>query len=367
VTNTGAIGALTLGALASSAGSVTINSTNAIGAVAVTTLGADGAVTVNVNGLLGTYTQTNTTAGSYVLNAGTYQGAAITGDTHTVDTAASITTNLAGTHIVTHSATGTILTVTLATGAGTDDLTVNHAALSNTVTVTGSLGTAAATDVLTIGGNTVFSTVNTSGVTGADGGFDFAMAAVGGSYTGGAGVDTITNGALITVASTISTGAGADVITITTANTATITVTGGTGLDTITTGATGAVDITYAAGDSGLTTATADAVLVFDTTADTLSMGTAGSAANFMFLDTTTSTTTDEIATVELAVNAANAAAGAGTSFDGTIKFMHVGDSAGGADGYLVADMDLDGVADLAIELTLMEVTADLVAADIVA
>ena len=177
------------------------------------------------------------------------------------------------------------------------------------------------------------------------------------NVTGGGGNDTINGGA---GNDTINGGAGNDIIT------------GGAGADTLTGGA-GADVFTYTgttvatlAAETGLTTATADVITDFFTGADQIDLFVAGAAANFFELDATT-TAGDDITTVELAVAAANAAAGAGMSFDGTIQYIYVVDTVGGAsNGYLVADENLDGIADYAITLTGLFNSGGLVAADIV-
>jgi Ca2+-binding RTX toxin-like protein len=137
----------------------------------------------------------------------------------------------------------------------------------------------------------------------------------------GRGNDTIDAGA---EADLIIGGAGADVMT------------GGAGDDTF----------GIAASDSGLTTATADIITDFVTASDMIDLATAGTTENFAKLDAST-TVGDDIASVEAAVTAANGSA----LFDGTVQFLFVYDSAGGSDGYLVEDADLDGVADEAIQL----------------
>lgn len=128
---------------------------------------------------------------------------------------------------------------------------------------------------------------------------------------------------------------------------------------------TGTTVATLAA-ETGLTTATADVITDFVTGADQIDLFVAGAAANFFELDANT-TAGDDITTVELAVAAANAAAGVGTSFDGTVRYIYVVDTVGGAsNGYLVADEDLDGTADYAITLTGLFNSGDLLATDIV-
>jgi Ca2+-binding RTX toxin-like protein len=190
-------------------------------------------------------------------------------------------------------------------------------------------------------GSAVLTSIDASATTGG-----FIMVAAGASTSatlikGGSGADTLIG------------NSGADIIT------------GGAGADTLT-GNAGADKFVIASTDSGVTTATADIIADFAKAADTLSLGTAGTAANFFELSAST-TVNDDIGTVELALTAANAATGAGTSFDGTVQYMFVVDANGGNNGYLVADNDLNGVADFAVELTGLAATGDVVFGDIVA
>ena len=190
-------------------------------------------------------------------------------------------------------------------------------------------------------GSAVLTSIDASATTG---GFIMVVAGVSTSATlikGGSGADTLIG------------NSGADIIT------------GGAGADTLT-GNAGADKFVIASTDSGVTTATADIIADFAKAADTLSLGTAGTAANFFELSAST-TVNDDIGTVELALTAANAATGAGTSFDGTVQYMFVVDANGGNNGYLVADNDLNGVADFAVELTGLAATGDVVFGDIVA
>ena len=162
---------------------------------------------------------------------------------------------------------------------------------------------------------------------------------------------------------------GAETFTLTEASN---TVTGGAGADTLTGGASADVftytgtNATGLAAETGLTTSTADVIADFATGEDTIDLAVAGTSANFFALDAT-SGGTDDIGTVGAAVTAANNASGAGTSFDNTVQYMHVFDSNGGNNGYLVADEDTDGTADYAIELTGQAASGDLVFGDIVA
>jgi len=252
----------------------------------------------------------------------------------------AVTLNLTDAVTVGSSATGVVNL------AGVDLLTINTTQAAGGV-VTGHVldiaNTSTALDKITVTGNTALDIsavplvgsigeVDASGMTLASAtatGLTVAIAAGGTNgvlITGSGGIDSLTG------------GDGADIII------------GGAGADVLT-GQAGADKFVIATGDTGVTTATADIIADFTTASDTLSVGTAGTVANFFELDADTGAG-DQIATVELAVAAANAATGAGTSFDGTVQFMFVVDTTGGSEGYLVADNDLNGVADFAVELT---------------
>ena len=360
ITNTGSLGVLATGVISASDGGITLNSTNAIGAVTLGAVGVEGAAVFNLDGMLGTFATGDVTATSFTLNANTYAGTAITGDTYTVDSAATLNTGAAGTHIVAHAADKTHLTVTVGGSSGIDDYTVNHGVLTTNLTVTGNSGAGA--DLVTVGTNTVFSTVNTSGLTGVTGagGVDFAIAAVGASYTGGAMVDTITTGGIITVASSINTGAGADSITLGHANTAVVTIDAGAGADTVTVtlsvGAGGEDRIVVENGDSGLTDATADNIIGF-ATADSFKIGFAGVAANFAVVDQDAGA---DLATDVTAVNAL---------MNGTVRIVVVQDQTNSDDGLanVFIDFDGDGSADVGLDLSVITAGYDLVAADFIA
>ena len=182
---------------------------------------------------------------------------------------------------------------------------------------------------------------------------------IGGLDITGAGVDTIigTSGsdtitaADVTGAATFTGGAGADTYALDDS-------TKGTG--------TGTTTVVIGSGDTGTTTATSDIITQFETGVDSIKLGVAGTATNFFELDAD-SGGTDDIATVEDAITDANAATGAGSSFDGTVQYMFVLDTDSGSEGYLIADNDLDGVADFAVELTGWTKVGDVVFGDIVA
>jgi Ca2+-binding RTX toxin-like protein len=166
------------------------------------------------------------------------------------------------------------------------------------------------------------------------------------SVTGNAGEDTIVG---TSISDAIATNGGGD------------TVTGGLGADTITLGA-GADTVVIASADTGATVATADKITNFLSGTDSLSLGTAGSLANYT-----------EIAgvaadTFALTVDDVN------TAMDGTVKFVYVygldqdfgTGGADGDDGALFIDSDLDGSYDDLIILFGAGAAADLALGDIV-
>ena len=103
-----------------------------------------------------------------------------------------------------------------------------------------------------------------------------------------------------------------------------------------------------ASADTGATMDAADDVVSFTTTTDKLSLGTAGTAANYT-----------EVAGVD-GDAFADAAADANTAMNGTIKYVFINGldvlvgtgGADGADGALFIDADLDGTYDDVIVLT---------------
>jgi hypothetical protein len=163
------------------------------------------------------------------------------------------------------------------------------------------------------------------------------------------------------------TGAGADTIigtsgndTITAADvTGAATFTGGAGADTYAlddsiAGNAGTATVVIGSGDTGTTTGNIDIITDFETGIDSLKLGTAGSATNFA-----TGTNNTDLAD---SITAAN------TAFDGTVQFFHSFDLDGVGDGgnsFLIADFNLDGTADAAIQLT--GIDAAIVIADIIA
>lgn len=136
-------------------------------------------------------------------------------------------------------------------------------------------------------------------------------------------------------ASTVLGGAGADAIT---GSGFADRLVGGVGVDNLTGGA-GADVFVYAAGDSGITVATADTITDFVSGTDKLDFVLAGTAANF----------TDGGAggtTLAAAVTAANLV------FAGAVGVQRYYFEDDTIDGFFVADVNGDGVADLAIQMT---------------
>ncbi|QNM90494.1 DUF4214 domain-containing protein [Aliarcobacter cryaerophilus] len=354
VNASGLAGGLTLASIIAGAGAnVTLNVGEVTGITTVTgALTAGSTVTVNADGaadaieLRGTITGDkviiNATDALSTVTAATAGAVAITANSSVTYNGTNLAANKAD---ITAKAGSTALTATLNGGIEADTHTITLDSTSTSLTVTGDLGLG--TNGLTVtavdtAGASVASVVNISGLSNlTTSTIDLsADTTTPNTYTvtGSAGKDTIT-------------GAGAA-----------DTITGGKGADTLT-GGTGADTFVFAAGDSGLTTATADKIADFITNSDKLKLGTAGTATNFFDLD---STGADDATT---AVATANAATGAGTSFDGTVQYIFVNDETGGVDtnGFLVIDSNLDGTADMVIELTGLAATADFAFGDIIA
>jgi len=160
--------------------------------------------------------------------------------------------------------------------------------------------------------------------------------------TGAAGNDTII---ATTGSDTISGGAGTN------------TITGGEGADSMTSAGTDTFVI--ASGDSGKTATTVDSITTFATTVDKISIGLAGSATNYLEVDTATVA----VNTVSVAVTAAEAV------FDGTVKFAFIydTDATNAEDGFLVYDSNGDSTADMVIQLVALDAAADFAFGDITA
>ena len=292
-------------------------------------------------------------------------------DVMAITTGAAATTNIltidagAGNDSLTLAAATVASDVfTLAMGDGTDtlniatDLTAGTWAISGLETIAiGSSDTAAIMNGTELTGQSY--TITGDG-TAADhmavemdvaGTLDLSAIIVNQTLTKGlAGLDITGSGANDTIVGTNF----ADIIT---GGAGTNTITGGQGVDVMT--SAGTDTFVFAAGDTGKTTLTADRIVTFATTADKISMGLAASVTNFSILDTNTGGT-DQIATVELAVTAADAV------MNGTILYVYVTDSASGVDSYLCYDSNADGTTDMVVEITGIP-TAGLAQADIVA
>ena len=173
---------------------------------------------------------------------------------------------------------------------------------------------------------------------------DFSASTGNITSVGSAAVKTVKGGsgndAFTTAAATVTSvdgGAGNDTIDVT-ASTGAVTVKGGAGVDTMT-GAGGAVVTTFEfdAGDTGLTAATADTIAAnFTTTQDKLDFNlAAGSATNFLSGGASSGFT--------------DGLTNANTAFNGTVQYFFTNV---GANGILFVDNDLDGTADMAVQLT---------------
>jgi hypothetical protein len=150
------------------------------------------------------------------------------------------------------------------------------------------------------------------------------------SFTGGSGVDTftVTSGA----AATLVGGAGNDVLG---AGAGGSTITGGTGADAMTAGA-GVDTFIINTGDSGKTAATSDTTIGFASGTDKFDFNlAAGSATNFLNGGASSGYT--------------DALTNANTAMDGTVQYYF---SDLGANGFLFVDVDLDGTADMGVNLT---------------
>ncbi len=140
------------------------------------------------------------------------------------------------------------------------------------------------------------------------------------------------------------------------------TIAGGTGADSVTGGA-GADKFVVAKGDSGITLETADTITDFTTGVDTLSLGAAGSATNFV----KATTAVKDFAAAQTAANTALAALAKATPGhqDYSFQFVTTGNGATAVTtGYLFEDTTGAGTADQVVVLTGI---ATLAQADIVA
>ncbi len=158
------------------------------------------------------------------------------------------------------------------------------------------------------------------------------------TVTTGAGADSVTLTTGDTSGNVITTGAGNDTIdaSATTASTSGNTITGGLGADAIIlTGNTSKDTIVIADGDTGITVATADSITGFTAADDTLKMGLAGSAPNYVEAGAA-------VADFAAALTAANVA------LDTTVLYAFEFDA---TNGYLFKDTNADGTADEVVVL----------------
>jgi predicted nucleic acid-binding Zn-ribbon protein len=131
------------------------------------------------------------------------------------------------------------------------------------------------------------------------------------------------------------------------------TIAGGEGLDTIA-GGTGDNVFVFAEGDSGLDlSADLDVVSDFNSTADSIDLGVAGSLANYG----------EESAAADGLTAALTAADAAFAASDGDLLYYFVNDT---STGYLFVDFDQDGDADMAIILTGVNAISEFGAVDLV-
>lgn len=300
-------------------------------------------------------------------------------DVMSITTGAAATTNIltidagAGSDALTLSAASVAAdTYTLAFGDGTDTLNISTDLTAGTWSVTG-------LEKIAIGSSNTLAIVNSTLLTGhtyeitgdgtatdhiavqmdAAASVDFSGIAVnqtitlglaGLAITGSTGNDTIV---ATGYADTIASNGGND------------SMTGGAGQDTITGGA-GIDTIVFASGDAGTTSTTIDFVAAFKTAAaDKLSLGTAGTTTNYAEVDIAAAT--DDVVTAALAA--------ANTALDGTVMYAVIENSLdtnvtagwdGTADAILFVDFDLDGTADLGVQMTGV-LGAGLVYTDIIA
>lgn len=335
------------------------------------------------------------TTGNLVVNGGigvdTVTAAAITD--------ANVTLELSnGDNNVTFGTAGNAVldaaTIVVITGSGDDTVTLNEDTTANT-DMTLNLGSGTNTLVLDAGGDISLGTQSITGVTTLEMTGGGAASTVAASLVSGTTINvtaTNTGGDIFTVVGTTAAGetinmsglvmdqsigaavlstdvtgnAGADTIVGTSiadaiaSNGGGDTITGGQGADTITLGA-GSDTVVVASGDA--TATSFDIVTTFTTEADELSLGTAAVLANYAELDGDFVDAGNDAANVALAVTDAD------TLFDGTVQFAFIFNTDAGraTDGYLIADNDLDGTADMSILLTDLDAAAGFAQGDIIA
>ena len=271
--------------------------------------------------------------------------------------------------LVSPTSAGDVLTIDM--GLGVDTLNISTDVSLGTWTVAGletiaigSANAAAIVDASLVTGQTYNVTGDgtvtdlLSITTATAGAYDFSGLVINQTLTlglggvtvvGNAGNDTIIG---TNFADTLASGNGTD------------TLTGGLGVDTYT-GGTGVDTFVIASADTGITGATADKIddTSFATTTDKLSLGVAGSAANYTEL---VAVDNDTLAQTLVDVNAA---------MDGTVKYVLVGGldtnaatgGADGADGALFIDADMNGTVDDMIVISGASDNSTFAFADIIA
>ena len=162
------------------------------------------------------------------------------------------------------------------------------------------------------------------------------------SITGNAGADTIIG---TSIADTIVGGDGDYMIT------------GGAGVDSLT-GGNGKDTFVFAAGDSGTTATTADTIADFNSADDSIKLGVAGTANNYVEADA------GGASTLAAQVTAAESAFASNTT--GLQYYLAFNIDAGG-NGALIVDSNNDNAADMVIQLTGVGAAAGFDFADIVA
>ncbi|MHA6686331.1 hypothetical protein ACX3P0_12135, partial [Mesorhizobium sp. A556] len=245
----------------------------------------------------------------------------LTVDAEEVATTIHLDGAAAATAVTLVGAANTTLDVEGSAGA---TLTVNAAATTETVDIGLSSDT-----IVTLTGGAV-TTIDASASTG-----DLGLTATATTETvlGGSGDDALTGGA---ASQLIDGGAGID--TIIAGNVAGEVIIGGAGADAIDLGVAGAAqEVVINAGDTGLALGEIDTIANFGGTEDTLNFGISGTADNFD-VDASAGGYLDAL------VNA-NTAFG----LDADLTYMAVSD---GTDTWVFADLDNNGSADHAVELT---------------
>jgi Ca2+-binding RTX toxin-like protein len=224
---------------------------------------------------------------------------------------------------------GQLAPFTSATGGAGASLTVNVASGANyTLPALGFTGLSL-TLVGEVGAETITGLGGAESITGLDGNDLLSGNDGNDTLSGGTGDNTLSGE---TGADSLAAGTGADSLL---GGDGADTLIAGAGSDSLT-GGVGADVFVFGTGDSGTTVGSVDEVFDFQGGSDTLSLGVAGSVANYA---------EDLLGAVSFA--------GALTVADGlmnsTIRYVFV---VVGSDGYLFIDRDLSGAADESIKLT---------------